>query len=63
MRIVEFACPGCGRSCKLNMETRGLKHQLPTCAVYESTKGDGQTFIKLAKLAAAPKHGKLTRIN
>lgn len=62
-QIVEFACPGCGRPCRLNVSEKLLSHSKPTCAVYESTKGDGQLFIKLAKQAAAPKSGKVERIN
>lgn len=63
MRIVEFACPGCGRNCRLNLDTKGLTHRLPTCPVYERTKADGQTFIKMAKVAAQPKDQKIERVN
>lgn len=61
--FVEFVCPGCGRSCRLNTERRSLQHAKPICAVYESTKADGQTFLKLAKVASQPKGGKLVRTN
>ena len=40
-----------------------LQHAKPTCPVYERTKADGQLFIKMAKAAAEPKHGKIVRIN
>jgi hypothetical protein len=49
-RIVEFACPGCKLPCQLNLATKGLRHQLPTCAVYERTKTDAQEFLLLAKV-------------
>lgn len=62
MRIVEFACPGCGKSCKLNLQSKMLQHATPTCPVYERTKADGQLFIKMAKAAAA-KVGKIVRTN
>ena len=61
--VIEFACPGCGKSCTLNIVTKGLRHLLPTCKVYEATKADGQTFIKMAKLASQPKDGKIVRVN
>ncbi len=63
MQIVEFVCPGCGRPCRLNIDTKALQHAKPTCAVYERTKSDGQLFIKMAKAAAEPKAGKIVRTN
>lgn len=61
--VVQFACPGCGRRCELNIANKSLRHQVPTCPVYERTKGNGQEFLKLAKLTSLPKDGKIERIN
>jgi hypothetical protein len=49
-RVIQFACPGCKRTCLFNMYTKALQHQLPTCKVYEATKDDGQEFLLLAKV-------------
>lgn len=49
-RVIQFACPGCKRTCLFNLYTKGLRHQLPTCKVYEATKNDGQEFLLLAKV-------------
>ncbi len=49
-RVVEFACPGCRKNCQLNLDSKALRHELPTCAVYEKTKDDGQEFLLMAKV-------------
>ena len=63
MKTVEFVCPGCGRPCRLNIESKMLQHAKPTCVVYERTKADGQLFIKMAKAGAEPKNGTIVRTN
>lgn len=51
MSIVDFKCPGCGRSCRLDTSTNGMQHEEPRCATYNRTRTDGQAFLQLANQA------------
>ena len=64
-RVIQFACPGCKRTCLFNLYTKALQHQLPTCKLYEATKNDGQEFLLLAKVTTMSQPlgaGKIERI-
>lgn len=52
----EFKCPDCGRNCIVEQHSEKLasiRHQLPECNTYRTTKKDGQKFLELAFLAGA----------
>lgn len=47
---IDFACPHCGRICKTNPKTRGVKHSVPTCAGWDAVVAtdDASEFLLLA---------------